>query len=73
MSVRIDTTNTTDPCKNNSCCANVTLNIILVRYNKYFIKLTSNSCRHHQMQILSIQISTTTYLYTIPILGYHMK
>ena len=30
MSVTIDTTNTTDPCKNNSCCANVTLNIILV-------------------------------------------
>ncbi|XP_019860395.1 PREDICTED: uncharacterized protein LOC109588718 [Amphimedon queenslandica] len=28
-SVHINTTNTTDPCKNNSCCANVTLNIIL--------------------------------------------
>ena len=51
MSVTISTTNTTDPCKNNSCCANVTLNITLVKYNKYFIKLTNNSRRYHQTQI----------------------
>ena len=42
------TINTTYTCKNNSCCVNVTLNITLVKYNKYFIKLTNNLCRHHQ-------------------------
>ena len=45
------TINTTYTCKSNSCCVNVTLNITLVRYNKYFIKLTNNPCRYHQTQM----------------------
>uniref|UniRef100_A0A1X7TFB5 Fibronectin type-III domain-containing protein n=1 Tax=Amphimedon queenslandica TaxID=400682 RepID=A0A1X7TFB5_AMPQE len=35
MNVTIDTTNTTDPCKNDSCCADVTLNIILESLDPY--------------------------------------
>uniref|UniRef100_A0A1X7SH56 Fibronectin type-III domain-containing protein n=1 Tax=Amphimedon queenslandica TaxID=400682 RepID=A0A1X7SH56_AMPQE len=38
MSITINITNTTDPCKNNSCCANVTLDIILASShpNQYY-------------------------------------
>uniref|UniRef100_A0A1X7TVY0 Fibronectin type-III domain-containing protein n=1 Tax=Amphimedon queenslandica TaxID=400682 RepID=A0A1X7TVY0_AMPQE len=38
MSITINITNTTDPCKNNSCCVNVTLNIILASLhpNQYY-------------------------------------
>uniref|UniRef100_A0A1X7SY61 Fibronectin type-III domain-containing protein n=1 Tax=Amphimedon queenslandica TaxID=400682 RepID=A0A1X7SY61_AMPQE len=40
MSVTINITNTTDPCKNNICCVNATLNIILVR--DYFLNYSMN-------------------------------
>uniref|UniRef100_A0AAN0K4M6 Fibronectin type-III domain-containing protein n=2 Tax=Amphimedon queenslandica TaxID=400682 RepID=A0AAN0K4M6_AMPQE len=49
MSVTINTTNTTDPCKNNSCCADVTLNIILasleldVKHPSQYYNISYNS------------------------------
>ncbi|XP_019855747.1 PREDICTED: uncharacterized protein LOC109584430 [Amphimedon queenslandica] len=51
MSVTIATTNTSDPCKNDSCCVNVTLNIILE---------SSDMCLKHPSQNYSISYNSNT-------------
>ncbi|XP_019860397.1 PREDICTED: uncharacterized protein LOC109588721 [Amphimedon queenslandica] len=51
MSVTINITNTTDPCKNNICCINVTLNIILE---------SLDICFKHPNQYYSISYNPST-------------
>ncbi|XP_019861806.1 PREDICTED: uncharacterized protein LOC109590330 [Amphimedon queenslandica] len=51
MSVTIDTTNATDSCKNDSCCANVTLSIILE---------SSDMCLKHPSQNYEISYNSNT-------------
>uniref|UniRef100_A0A1X7SPJ0 Uncharacterized protein n=1 Tax=Amphimedon queenslandica TaxID=400682 RepID=A0A1X7SPJ0_AMPQE len=43
-----DTTNTIDPCKNNICCADVTLNTVLV---------SSDTCSKHSSQYYNNSIT----------------
>ncbi|XP_019863310.1 PREDICTED: uncharacterized protein LOC109592254, partial [Amphimedon queenslandica] len=51
MSVTINITNTTDPCKNNICCVNATLNIILE---------SLDTCFKHPNQYYSISYNPST-------------